>query len=163
MKRPLKPYTDKIPEPPHGEPNGEHVGHFRIIVFDQHNGGEMRFGIDISLAPEHGEQLASFIANDDRLFLIMESIYGSALRKRLSNSLGGFIDAISAISGTPDFPGKRPDSKPGIKIPDGMTPESFAALMREAFNGETCDCPECRAVREKRIRQKPRNTDPASN
>jgi len=24
MKRPLKPYTDKIPEPPHGEPNGEH-------------------------------------------------------------------------------------------------------------------------------------------
>ena len=43
MKRPLKPYTDKIPEPPHGEPNGEHVGHLRIIVFD--HGNNFRFGI----------------------------------------------------------------------------------------------------------------------
>lgn len=164
MKQPLKPYTDKIPEPPHGEPNGEHVGHFRIIVFDQHTAdGEMRFGVDITLTPEHANHLASYIAKDDRLFSIMESIFGSALCQRLSNSLGELIDAISDIPGFPGFPGQRPGGTPGVKIPDGMTPDAFAALMREAFNGSTCDCPDCRAVREKRIHQKPRNTDPASN
>ena len=93
----------------------------------------------------------------------METIFGSALRHRLSDSIGDFLSAIPGFPGFPGFPGQRPDSKPGIKIPDGMSVEQFAALMREAFNGETCDCPECRAVREKRIHQRPRNTDPASN
>jgi len=157
MKK-VKPYTDPIPEPPHGDPNGEHVGHLRIILFDQHtDDNEMRFGIDISLSPEQGERLALYIAKDDRLFSIFESIFGSALRNRLSDAFDDLIEAVS------NFPFQRKGSNPNIKIPDGMTPEQFAVLMREAFNGETCDCPECRAVREKRIHQKPRNTDPASN
>lgn len=55
--------------------------------------------------------------------------------------------------------GKRPK----MKIPDGMNADQFAALMREAFNGSTCDCPDCVAVRERRKNQEPRNTDPDAN
>jgi hypothetical protein len=158
MTKKLRPYTDKIPEPPHGEPNGEHVGHLRIIVFDQHtDDGEMRFGVDIALEPEQASRLSEYIARDEKLFSIMEAIFGSALRHRLSDSID---ELFGSMFGSHH---KVPDAKPKVKIPDGMGIDEFAALMREAFNGETCDCSECRAVREKRIGQKPRNTDPASN
>lgn len=84
----VKPYTAEIPDPPHGEPNGEHVGHLRVIVFDQHNDdGEMRFGVDVQLLPEHANRFADYLAKDDRLFAIFEHIFGVAIRKRLSNEL----------------------------------------------------------------------------
>lgn len=177
MKQPLKPYTDKIPEPPHGEPNGEHVGHFRIIVFDQHNGGEMRFGVDIALKPEYAKLLAEYIAKDDRLFAIFEQIFGIAIRKRLSNDLQELGDLFADMFNDDDNHPKHKNEKTmfdrlfglsnggrgKIKIPDGMTPDAFAALMREAFNGTTCDCPECLAVRERRKHQPTRNTKPDAN
>lgn len=169
MKK-LTPYTDAIPEPTDDTPNGEHVGHFRIIVFDQHNDdGEVRFGVDIQLSPTHANHFANYVAKDDRLFAIFEHIFRIAIRKRLSNEFDQLVEFLSGIVGDDDNPFKR--MKPRNtgpfgninKIPDEMNPEQFAALMREAFNGSTCDCDDCRAVRERRKREQPRNTDPDKN
>lgn len=166
MKK-VTPYTAEIPDPHHGEPNGEHVGHFRVIIFDQHNDEEeMRFGVDVQLSEKLINRFAEYLAKDDRLFNFFELVFGLAIRKRLSNELDQLGKAFSEDEQIPFKRTKFKNAGPFAninKIPDGMKPEQFAALMREAFNGSTCDCDDCRAVRERRKREQPRYTKPDQN